>query len=115
MSEKSGGPPATLATIPNGSAAAAILAAGISTFVFAIAALAGAKSSAMKVHLTVYKPTGPLSGVAAVAVLAWLTFWAIFEWRWSEKTVAIEGICNASLALLAVSLLLTIPAVVIRL
>jgi hypothetical protein len=61
----------TAPTIPNGSGAAAMLAAGIGSFVLAIIALAGDKSVPIKNSLNFYKPTGPLSGVTTVAIVVW--------------------------------------------
>jgi hypothetical protein len=99
-------------SIPNGSAAAAILAAGIGIFVFAVTAFAGDKSPAIKSALIFYKPTGPLSGVAAIGVVCWILCWAVLEWCWGKKTVSGKSVCTASLVLLALSLLLTFPPIV---
>src|ERR1700759_1395579 len=98
--------------IPNGSAAAAILAAGIGILVFAVAAVAGGKSPAIKSPLIFYKPTGPLSGVAMIGVVGWILCWVLLEWRWGKKTVSAKGVCTVSLALLALGLLLTFPPIV---
>ena len=51
--------------MPNGPAAAAILAAGIGCFMVALFALLGDKIAAFKSMMIFYKPTGPLSGVTA--------------------------------------------------
>jgi len=98
--------------IPNGSAAAAILAAGIGTFVFAVTAFAGDKSAAIKSGLIFYKPTGPLSGVAGTAVALWILCWVFLEWRWGNKTVPGKMVCVTSLVLLVLGLLLTFPPIV---
>ncbi len=112
MSERdtdlSAAPPA----IPNGSAAAAILAAGIGILVFAVTAFAGDKSPAIKSDLIFYKPTGPLSGVALIGVVCWILCWVLLEWRWGKKTVSGKSVCTASLVLLALGLLLTFPPIV---
>jgi|SRR6185312_6504458 len=98
--------------IPNGSAAAAVLASGIGILVFAVTAFAGDKSPAIKSALIFYKPTGPLSGVAAVGVVCWILCWVLLEWRWGKKTVSAKGICAAALVMLALGLLLTFPPMV---
>ena len=98
--------------LPNGSGAAAILAAGIGTFTLAILTFAADKSVAMKSSLNFYKPTGALSGVSTVAVVVWLIGWALLEWRWSKRTVAAGRISVAALVLLGLSFLLTFPPVV---
>jgi hypothetical protein len=98
--------------ITNGSGAAAILSAGLGSFVLAVLAFAGDKWALIKSYLVFYKPTGPLSGVTTAAILIWILAWAILEWRWRKRTVAVGRICAIALALLGLSLLLTFPPVV---
>jgi hypothetical protein len=98
--------------LPNGSGAAAILAASIGSFALAVLACAGDKSAAVKNSLIFYKPTGPLSGVTTAAILIWILTWGILEWRWRNRTVAVGRISVVALALLALSMLLTFPPVV---
>jgi hypothetical protein len=98
--------------LPNGSGAAAILATGIGSFGLAVLACSGDKSAAVKNSLIFYKPTGPLSGVTTAAIVIWILTWAILEWRWRNRTVAVGRISVVALALLALSLLLTFPPVV---
>jgi hypothetical protein len=99
-------------TLPNGSAAAALLAAGIGSFVLAVLAWAGDKLATVKSSLIFYKPTGPLSGVTTVAILVWLLTWGILELRWRNRTVAAGRISAIALVTLGLSLLLTFPPVV---
>jgi hypothetical protein len=98
--------------LPNGSGAAAILAAGIGSFALAVLAFAGDKSAAVKSSLVFYKPTGPLSGVTTTAILIWLFAWGVLEWRWGKKTVAAARVITVALVLLGLSLLLTFPPIV---
>jgi hypothetical protein len=98
-------------SLTNGSGAAAILAAGIGSFVLAVLAIAGDKSGTIKSSLIFYKPTGPLSGVTTTAILIWFFTWGLSEWRWRKKTVALRRIAAISLALLVLSLLLTFPPI----
>jgi len=102
----------TVPSIPNGSGAAAILAAAIGSFVLAVIAFAGDKSAPIKNSLNFYKPTGPLSGVTTVAILIWILIWGLLEWRWGKRTLAMGRINIISLTLLVVSILLTFPPVV---
>ena len=102
----------TVPAIPNGSGAAAILGAAIGSFVLAIIAFAGDKSVPIKNSLNFYKPTGPLSGVTTVAVVVWFLVWGLLEWRWGRRTVAMSRINRVSLAMLALSILLTFPPIV---
>lgn len=97
--------------LTNGSGVAAILSAGIGSFVLAVLAIAADKSGTIKSSLIFYKPTGPLSGVTTTAFLIWFFTWGLLEWRWRKKTVALRRIAAISLALLGLSLLLTFPPI----
>jgi hypothetical protein len=98
--------------IPNGSGAAAILAAAASCFALGILAFAGDKSVAIKNTLNFYKPTGPLSGVTTSAIVIWLVIWGILEWRWRNKTIVVGRVNAVALVLLGLSFLLTFPPIV---
>jgi hypothetical protein len=106
------GSDSTAPNIPNGSGAAAMLAAAIGSFVLAIVAFAGDKSLLIKNSLNFYKPTGPLSGVTTVAIVVWFLTWGLLEWRWRKRAVAMRRVNQVSLALLVVSLLLTYPPII---
>jgi hypothetical protein len=97
--------------LTNGSGAAAILSAGIGSFVLAVLAVVGDKSAIMKTILNFYTPAGPLSGVTTVAILIWLFTWAILEMRWRKATVALGPINIVAFTLLVLSFLLTFPPV----
>jgi hypothetical protein len=102
---------ATSVVLPNGSGAAAILAAGIGAFMVGFLAIAADKSAFLKNLFIFYKPTGPLSGVTTSAILVWLIAWGILEGRWRNRTVALACINAVALVLLGLSLLLTFPPV----
>jgi len=99
------------ADVPNGSGAAALLAAGIGCFALAVLAVAGDASPFLKCLLIFYRPTGPLSGVTTVTLLVWLACWAILEQCWRKRTVALGRVSTIALALLGMSLLLTFPPI----
>ena len=103
--------PATSAVMPNGSGAAAILSAGIGSFMVGFLAVAADKSAFLKNLFNFYKPTGPLSGVTTIAILIWLLAWGVLEGRWRNRTVALARISAVALVLLGLSLLLTFPPV----
>src|SRR5271155_344797 len=86
--------------LTNGSAAAAILSAGVGSFALAVLAFAGDKSAFLKNSLVFYTATGPLSGVTTIAIVVWLFTWGILEWRWRKRTVAVGRINASALALL---------------
>ncbi len=98
--------------MPNGSGAAAIVAAGVSCFVLAVLAFAGDRSALIKSSLVFYRPTGPLSGVTTVAIVVWFLTWGILEWRWGKRIVPVGRISAVAVALLVLSLLLTFPPIV---
>jgi uncharacterized membrane protein len=102
----------TIPAVPNGSGAAAMLAAAVGSLVLAVLAFAGDKSVPIRNSLNFYKPTGPLSGVTTVAILVWFLAWGFLEWRWGKRTVAMSRINRVSLAMLALSILLTFPPIV---
>ena len=110
MSKSNASPNSPVLT--NGSGSAAILAAGIGSFVLAVFACASDKSVAVRNTFVFYKPTGALSGVTTTAIVVWLLAWGILERRWRNKTVAAGRIVAVAFALLGLSLLLTFPPVV---
>ncbi|MGA3034675.1 MAG: hypothetical protein ABSD70_15430 [Terracidiphilus sp.] len=96
---------------PNGAGAAAVLAAGVGSFLVALFALIADKSTAIKSAMIFYKPTGPLSGVTTCAIAAWLLVWLVLDRRWSGRTVAMGRVRAAALALLILAVLLTFPPI----
>lgn len=101
----------TLPSAPNGSGAAAILAAGIGAFMLSAFAIAGDHIPRIKSMMTFYTPTGPLSGVTTSAIVIWLVVWLILDTRWRNRRVPVGRINAAALALLGLSLLLMFPPV----
>jgi hypothetical protein len=97
--------------LPNGSGAAAVLAAGIGAFAIAALDIAADKVASIKSMMNFYKPTGPLSGVTVVSLILWLVCWAVLELEWQKKDVAMGKIGTFALVLLVVSLLLTFPPI----
>jgi hypothetical protein len=95
--------------LPNGSGAAAILAAGIGCAAMGILALAGDASDAIGRALNFYNPTGALSGVSTLAIVAWLVCWFALDRAWHGRTVNLARVSVAAFVLLAVGLLLTFP------
>lgn len=106
-----GAPARSTEEIPNGGGAAALLAAGIGCFALAVLAILGDQIAAMKSAMIFSKPTGPLSGVTTTAVAIWLAAWALLEWRWRKKTVAVGRVAWIAAVLLVLALLLTFPPV----
>lgn len=101
----------TSAERPNGSGAAALLAAGIGAFALALLAIVADHVVWMGRLMVIYKPTGPLSGVTTSAIAVWLIVWAMLEARWRKRDLALARVSAAALALLALSLVLTFPPI----
>jgi hypothetical protein len=95
--------------LTNGPGAAAVLAAGIGATALGVFAVLADTLPAFKKLMIFSSPTGPLSGVTTSAIIVWLLAWAVLEWRWKQKTVAIGPVAIAAFVLLAVGLLLTFP------
>lgn len=101
----------SIASRPNGSGAAAILAAGVGAFMVAFFAILADKNAGVKSLMAFYKPTGPLSGVTTCAIIVWLVCWLVLERRWRGRDVALGRINAAALVLLALGLLFTFPPI----
>lgn len=93
----------------NGAGAAAVLAAGIGSFVLGVGDVAADKVAAVKAVFSFYKPAGPLSGVTTVAIVAWLIAWALLNRRWRNKDVQMARTNAIAYVLLGLALLLTFP------
>jgi hypothetical protein len=111
VSPDAGNPDGTIANIPNGPGAAAILAAGIGSAALGILALVGDASPTINNMLNFYRPAGALSGVTTVTIIVWLLAWLVLFLLWRSKTVALVAVNLAALAMLAIGFLLTFPPV----
>jgi hypothetical protein len=95
--------------LPNGPAAAAILAAGIGCGAVGVLSFAGDASDSIGRMLNIYNPTGSLSGVTTVAIIVWLVAWLVLHRMWRTREIAMGGINAAAFTLLLVGFLLTFP------
>lgn len=93
----------------NGPGAAAVLAASIGWFVLGALALAGDAAPSVAHLLSIWKPTGPLSGVTTVAIAVWLLAWLPLARLWRRRDVSMTIVGAASAALMGGGLLLTFP------
>ena len=96
-------------TLTNGSASAAILAAGFGCFLLGIFACIADYWKGVAKLLIFYAPTGPLSGVTTCSIILWLITWLILSKRWRAKTIAIEKINVLAFCFLGAGVLLTFP------
>lgn len=97
------------ATVPNGAALAAFLAAGI-----------GALGLGLVVFLNelgvfevpaLYGPAGGVSGRTTAGLVIWLVAWAVLHGRWKDRRMEPSGLFGMSLILIAVGLVLCFPPV----
>jgi hypothetical protein len=96
-------------TRPNGSAAAALLSAAIGGFALGVFALAGDAFPGLARAFTVWRPTGPLSGVTGAAIIVWLMTWIELSRHWAGRDLDFRRINRAALVLFVGGLLLTFP------
>jgi hypothetical protein len=95
--------------IPNGRAAAAILAAGVGSAAVGVLAILRDAFAPVATALNFYNPSGPLSGVTTVAVVIWVAVWFVLARLWRDKNVELGKVNVAAFALLVAGLLLTFP------
>jgi hypothetical protein len=93
----------------NGAAAAAVFSVGIGSLVLGICALAGDASPAVARLLNFWKPTGPLSGVTAVAIIVWIGTWLLLARTWAGRNLNFRHINVVAMVLIIAGLLLTFP------
>jgi hypothetical protein len=97
--------------LPNGFGAAAVLAAGVGCFAIGAVSVVADKVPALARMLNFYKPTGPLSGVSTVAIVAWVATWGVLHFLWRRRNVGSGRIVAIALVLLAGGVLLTFPLI----
>jgi hypothetical protein len=93
----------------NGAAAAAVLAAGIGSFILGVLTTLKASSQAIRNFLSFYVPTGPLSGQTTVAVAVWLVAWVVFHLLWKGHEVNFKKIFIIALILIVLGMIGTFP------
>ena len=97
--------------IPDGVAAAAVLAAAIGVFITGSLTTFAEISQFLKTALTWSGAVGPLIGKTGVGVIVWLIAWAVLHAMWRGKEVNFGAIYTVSLILIALGWILTFPLV----
>jgi hypothetical protein len=97
--------------IKDGSAAAAILAAGIGLTVTGIMTTMSEVSAKFSAMLVWSNPVGALSGKTIIGIAAWIVSWIIFGRLWKDRDVSFKTVLVVSTILMAAGLLLTFPPV----
>ncbi|MBI2873775.1 MAG: hypothetical protein HYY09_01685 [Firmicutes bacterium] len=96
-------------SLPNGPAAAALLAAGIGSLALGLITILAEVSEAIKNFLTFYQVVGPLSGKTTLAVVAWIIVWGVLNMFWKNKQVDFGKAFIATLITVGLGLLGTFP------
>lgn len=97
------------AMLPNGPAAAAIVASGLGSLVLGLLTTLAQAIGPVKDALNLYTPVGPLSGKTTVAVVAWLVTWVVLDRLWKHRQVPFTATFLATLIAIALGLLGTFP------
>lgn len=94
---------------PSGPAAAAVLAAGMGTFVLGLFTTLNEASTDINDFLRFSDDVGPLSGKTIIAAVAFFVSWAILGYLWREREIAWRPVLTATVVLLALGFLGTFP------
>ena len=97
--------------LPNGAAAAAMLAGGIGICAFGVLVLVSEASADLARVLNFNDAVGPLSGKVVVANLVWLASWAALHKLWGSKQVNFGRASSIAFALIVAGFVLTFPPV----
>ena len=95
--------------IPNGSAAAAILAAGVGSFALGMLSFVTDALPSVRRALIIWNPSGPLSGVSTAAIVIWVVAWLVLSGLWSKQDLNLARINLFAFTMLAVGMSLTFP------
>jgi hypothetical protein len=95
--------------VATGVAGAALLAGGVGAFFIGLMTTAAEASESLANSLKFVGPVGPLSGKTTVAVIAWLISWVGLNAILKNKEVNLIRYFVATLALIALGILLTFP------
>lgn len=102
-------PDAVSAQHPNGSMAAALLAAGLGCATLGVLTTWAEASPELKEALNLWPPGGPLTGKAGAATGVFLSSWLGLHAAWRNREIPYDDLVAASSLLLAVGLIGTFP------
>ena len=97
--------------LPNGPAAAAMLAGGVGVCTLGVVVLLSEASADVLSALNFIDSVGPLSGKVTVAVVIWLVSWAILHKVWGRSQVGFSKISWVAFALIMAGFALTFPPI----
>jgi len=96
---------------PNGSAAAAFVAAGVGSAALGVFTMFAETFERVASFMELYAPVGPLSGKTTFAVIVWLLAWGALHGAWRSKEVSWRLAWTLTLVLVGVGFILTFPPV----
>ena len=96
---------------PNGGIVAAVVAAGVGCAALGACTVAAAAYPSFSEFLTLYAPSGPLTGKAVVATIIYLIAWLNLHARLRERELSLFRAFLLTMALLGVGLVGTFPPV----
>lgn len=94
---------------PNGGIVAAVVAAGVGCAALGVCTVVAAAVSGFADFLTLYAPSGPLTGEATVAALIYLIAWVNLHARLRDRELSLFKGFLVAMALLGVGLIGTFP------
>ncbi len=95
--------------IPNGPAAAALLAGGIGSLAMGLLTTLSEAIKSFGSALNWYNPTGSLSGKSTLAVIIWLAVWYLLAKQWGSKDVDFGKITLIAMIVFWLGVLFTFP------
>lgn len=95
--------------LPNGAAAAAILAAAVGCGALGFLTAAAETIGSFRPLVTFYPPAGPLTGQSTVSVLVWLAVWAYLHSSWKTRQIEFGKIFLWTIVFLAGAIIGTFP------
>lgn len=96
------------ASVP-GEVAAALLAGGAGSLLLGLVVVLAEASSGFSSKLSLYPPTGSLSGKVAITVVGWLLIWVLLHFRMRDREIDSKKMIRTLLLLLGLGLLGTFP------
>jgi len=98
-------------SLPNGPAAAALLAGGMGAAVLGIVTTLSEASAGFASAMRWSAAVGPLSGKVGVTLILYLLSWVILHVAWRNKNVRFNQVATIAFILLAIGLLGTFPPI----
>ncbi len=95
--------------LPNGPAAAALLAGGIGAAIFGLITFFSEVVAPFGTALNWYNPVGPLSGKSILGTVAFFGSWIVLANMWKGKETDFTRVSTVAIALLVVGLITTFP------